>query len=153
MGGTEVIEMSVILYSRENVFKEMADSFEALKPALRQAQFTVTEDYDDTFYKALRRLHFANVATFLCQYHDDTPESKLAIDPFADFPQGNPDRTKSVLAHANTFLTAWSSLQYNLITNDGERFIAKEAHEFIEGYARRMSQCVIEREAELQQKA
>src|SRR5690349_16202519 len=108
--------MSVILFSRNTVFKEMADSYEGLKPYLRLRYFTIDADYNYNFYKSLRRLYFANVATFLCQYHDDTPEdlSKLNIDPFADFPKGKPDMSKDVLAHANAFLQARSSLQYNL---------------------------------------
>ena len=94
------------------------------------------------------------MASFLCQYHDDTPEdiSKLDIDPFSDFPEGKPDRQKNTLANAHAFLLAWNRLKYNLVTNDGEQFIAKEAQDFIEDYASSMSRHIIGREAELQQK-
>ena len=62
--------MSVIQFSKDQVFQELADSFEELKDLLFHRNWK-----DERFYKALRRLYFANVATYLCQYHDDSPLS------------------------------------------------------------------------------
>jgi hypothetical protein len=147
--------MSVILFSRSEVYKEMADSYEGLKACLTRAGYSCSENYDYQFYNSLRRLYFANVATFLCQYHAHTPEDikNISIDTFADFPKGTPNDHSTILERADVFLQAWSSLQYNLITNDGEQFIPKQAQEFIQNYAERLARCVIEAEATLQQKA
>jgi hypothetical protein len=74
--------MSVILFTKEEVYQELADAYEVLKRIL-----TYRSENDMKFYKALRWLYFANAATFLCQYHDDTPLSKeelSAVDPFIE---------------------------------------------------------------------
>ena len=93
--------MSVILFARAGIFKRMADCYESLKPPMRAyhyARFTEEDDYQ--FYKSLRRLYFANVATFLCQYHDDTPEN-LDIDPFQSL-EGSVDISTSFDLHPNS---------------------------------------------------
>src|SRR5690242_5285024 len=115
--------MSVILYSKEEVYQEMADAYEGLKYLLHGCW-----SVDDVkFYKSLRRLYFANVATYLCQYHDDTPLSEAeltSIDGFM-FLEGKKDTTLTNLDKVNSFLSAWTGLQYNLTTNDGECYEAK----------------------------
>jgi hypothetical protein len=118
--------MSVILFnSRDKVFQDLADGYEGLK-YLRGYN---TQEQNDTFYNSLRRLYFANVATYLCQYHDDTPlsESELStLDTFQRL-QGK-DRGGSEIEKLNKFLYAWSLLDYNLVTNDGEKYKAEKAY-------------------------
>ena len=135
--------MSVILFSSSNdsVFAEMARSYEHLK------SFTGAHN----FYKALRRLYFANVACFLCQYHDESPlgqEELLSIETFT-----NMDCLKSgpILPPGeavNTFLEAWGSLNYNLCTNDGEFYKPLESHELItnlaQSYGRALASSITE---------
>jgi len=38
------------------------------------------------------------------------------------------------------FLNAWGLLRYNLVTNDGERFVARDAYAYIEDLAQRISE-------------
>lgn len=133
--------MSVILFSKSDVYQDLANMYEGLK---RHIQATSDEDYK--FYKSLRRLYFANVATFLCQYHDDSPLSKdelQEIDPFIDL-QGKAIPGMSLLEKLNLFLGSWGSLQYNLVTNDGEMYQGKEAYEYINYLALRLSREVVE---------
>ena len=99
--------MSVILFSKEEVYQELADSYEGLKGILRRRP----ED-DERFYKALRRLYFANVAAYLCQYHDDSPlgsDELAGIDPFQDL-QGPADPFLSTAEKVARFITALDSL-------------------------------------------
>lgn len=122
--------MSVILFAKEEVYQQMADAYEGLKEILS----TCCSIDDDKFYKSLRRLYFANVATFLCQYHDDTrlPDSELlSIDGFTTL-LGKKNVNTTNVEKINTFLSAWGSLKYNLVTNDGEKYIAQEGYEYIE---------------------
>jgi hypothetical protein len=113
----------------DRLFQELADSFEELKTLLPHRSWS-----DDRFYKALRRLYFANVATYLCQYHDDSPLSATelsAIEPFVELTgRKTPGRPLENSAHA--FLEAWSDLKYNLRTNDGEQYTARDSYEFME---------------------
>jgi hypothetical protein len=100
------------------------------------------------FYRALRRLYFANVATYLCQYHDDSPLSQdelAAIDPFTKL-QGKRTPNRSLVESNNAFLSAWGGLKYNLVTNDGEQYLAKESFEFLEDLALSLSRAVLERQ-------
>ena len=138
--------MSVILFSKGEVYQEMADAYEGLKHLLFQP---VDSERDERFYKSLRRLYFANVAAFLCQYHDDSPLAKEElgeIDPFQEL-QGKRS-AKGLLLQADyaqlleQFLEAWSSLQYNLTTNDGEEYRALQGYECIEEIAQRLSVAV-----------
>lgn len=115
----------MLFNSNDEVFKDLADAYEGLK----HLRIHNTQEQDDTFYNSLRRLYFANVATYLCQYHDDTPldSSELAtIDPFQQL-QGK-DQGGSEIEKLKKFLYAWSLLDYNLVTNDGERYKAEEAY-------------------------
>ncbi len=128
--------MSVMLFSKNGVYQMMADAFEELKGLLQDHTWK-----DERFYKALRRLYFANVATFLCQYHDDSPLSKdelTTIDPFQGL-EGKPDPSRQQLDSLHGFLSAWNSLKYNLVTNDGEKYLAKDSFDFIEQLAQTFS--------------
>ncbi len=132
--------MSVILFSKQEVYQDLADAYERLK-YLRK---TLTQEKDGQFYKSLRRLYFANVAAYLCQYHDDSPLSKAElthIDPFMALNGKN--RFQSDLAAFHAFLTAWGRLQYNLITNDGEHYQAKEAFSVLTDLAEFFSREVV----------
>jgi len=135
--------MSVILFSHQD-FQEMADAYEGLKHLLPYSNLK-EEDY--TFYKSLRRLHFANVATYLCQYHDDSPlseEELKHIDPFIGL-EGHNNPILSNQVKMKNFLDAWGGLKYNLITNDGEHYEAKEAYAYMNSLAARLSREVIAR--------
>jgi hypothetical protein len=132
--------MSVILFSSKNdVFTTMAQSYENLKFFTRmRVGRTFSQDDDYRFYKALRRLYFANVACWLCQYHDDTPlppHELTQIETFANFeqcrhcPAGSPGKL------VQAFLAAWGSLTYNLSTNDGELYRAVDSYEYINDLA------------------
>jgi hypothetical protein len=135
--------MSVILFAKKDVYQEMADAFEDLKRVLAYRSWS-----DGVFYKALRRLYFANVAAFLCQYHDDSPLSakELAnIDPFIEL-TGKRRPERSLIESAHAFLAAWASLKYNLTTNDGEEYKATKSSEFMDGLALSFCSAVLERE-------
>jgi hypothetical protein len=128
MCGKGVIQMSVILFSPHEVYKELADAYEGLK----HLQYSMSEEKDMKFYKSLRRLYFANVATFLCQYHDDTPLDKgvlTSIDAFQELDGKNQERT--LIEDLSEFLQSWGSLRYNLTTNDGEAYRAQDAYDCI----------------------
>jgi hypothetical protein len=138
--------MSVILFEPSEVYQDLADAYEGLKWHLRDR---VT---DNEFYKALRRLYFANVATYLCQYHDDSPLSAdelRAISPFqtlagdrhAGFVQTSPQL-------ARQFLAAWSRLKYNLVTNDGECYQARDSFELLDALALSLAESVLDTEIE-----
>src|SRR5947208_16967681 len=99
--------MSVILFSKHEVYQQLADAYEGLKH-LRLSQ---GKDYDAHFYKSLRRLYFANVATYLCQYHDDSPlepNELCALDPFQEL-QGKADIQATDVEELSRFLEAWRS--------------------------------------------
>jgi len=132
--------MSVILFSKDEVYQDLADAYERLKYLC----FNRSQEKDNQFYKSLRRLYFANVATYLCQYHDDSalPEEELThIDTFMELEGKN--RFESNLEALNTFLSAWGSLKYNLITNDGEYYQATEAARTVHDLADLFSREVI----------
>src|SRR5215208_2884737 len=74
------MSMSVILFQSTEVYQEMADAFEEIKYLLKYRSWG-----DERFYKALRRLYFANVATYLCQYHDDSPLSQEELTAIESF--------------------------------------------------------------------
>src|SRR5262249_12789464 len=120
----------------QEVYKDLADSYESLKGFMRHyACMTFNEEADGKFYKALRRMYYANVACFLCQYHDDTPlnEKELtSISTFQELPEAEQDWTKPVEYHLHRFLLAWGSLCYNLVTNDGEEYRAQESYRYIQ---------------------
>jgi hypothetical protein len=121
--------VSVILFAKASVYQELADAYEGLK----HLRLSVTAEQDQVFYTSLRRLYFANVATYLCQYHDETPlaASELAaIDPFSEL-QGTAKLERTPVANLHAFLDAWGSLQYNLVTNDGEQYEAKDGYAYI----------------------
>jgi hypothetical protein len=44
------------------------------------------------------------------------------------------------VSNALSFLNAWGLLRYNLVTNDGERFVARDAYAYIEELAQRISE-------------
>jgi hypothetical protein len=78
--------MSVILFSPQEVYKDLADSYESLKGFMRlHAYMVFNEEADGKFYKALRRMYYANVACFLCQYHDDTPLGEDELKSISTF--------------------------------------------------------------------
>jgi hypothetical protein len=132
--------MSVILFEKEEVYQQMADAFEDLKHLLRYRSWG-----DGRFYKALRRLYFANVACYLCQYHDDSPlsaEELITIDPFMEL-TGKKRVERSPVKSASLFLEAWSSLKYNLTTNDGEEYIARDSCAFLDDLAQQFSREVL----------
>ncbi|SRR6266496_1053973 len=134
--------MSVILFSKDDLYQDLANAYERLKHHL----ITQNDDEDYKFYNSLRRLYFANVATYLCQYHDDTPlpaGDLQAIETFSQI-QGKANPRLSEVEALHIFLHAWGSLQYNLVTNDGERYEATEACEFIASLASIFSRRVIE---------
>jgi hypothetical protein len=140
--------MSVILFTKDDLYQNLANMYEGLKRLIQAG-----EEDDYKFYKSLRRLHFANVATFLCQYHDDTKlsDAELAsIDPFIEL-QGKAIPGMSNLEKLNLFLGEWGSLQYNLVTNDGELYKATEAYEYINGLALRLSRAVVEQAVHTEQ--
>ncbi|GHO85206.1 hypothetical protein [Dictyobacter formicarum] len=108
---------------------------------------------DSEFYTALRRLYFANVAAYLCQYHDETPltdEELKSIDSFVAL-KGQAKPFTTSLVNLQAFLTAWESLKYNLVTNAGERYEAVSAYVYIETLAERFTRAVIEGLLEQQQ--
>jgi hypothetical protein len=133
--------MSVILFSKREVYQTMANAFEDLKNLI-----LFNYELEDTFYKALRRIYFANVAAYLCQYHDDTPltaEDWSRIDPFIDLRGvGNPTRPVMVALH--DFFSSWGSIKYNCTTNDGELYRAKESYTFMENLAITLCELVLD---------
>jgi hypothetical protein len=143
--------VSVILFSKAEVYQTMADSYEGLKHLLRP--FYTVEDEESKFYTSLRRLYFANVAAYLCQYHDEPPLSKeelQAIDPFLEI-QGQAQPNRTSLTNLAAFLKAWASLRYNLTTNAGEQYKPCEAFAYMEGLARRLTEAVVEQLVQEQQ--
>jgi hypothetical protein len=134
--------MSVILFSKSEVYQELANAYEGLKHLLRP----YGEIEDAKFYKSLRRLYYANVATYLCQYHDDTPllESELkSIDTFQEI-SGVVDTYSLDEVRLYRFVSAWNSLQYNLTTNDGEVYQAKESSEYLTSLVDQWTRRVLE---------
>ena len=138
--------MSVILFDPSDVYQEMADAYEGLKHRL-----PATEQADARFYKALRRIYFANVATFLCQYHDDTPlrpEELCAISPFQHLAGDARAGDRATAAEqAEQFCSAWARLTYNLVTNDGEMYHACDSFALLEALAAQMAELGREAEA------
>ena len=131
--------MSVMLFSSNEVYKTMSRSYEGLKGlAMRYSHRAFSQEDDYQFYKALRRLYFANVSCYLCQYHDDTPLASAelqAIETFSEI-EGysapvRPDHEELV----NQFLDAWRSLKYNLCTNDCELYKASDSYDYMEELA------------------
>ena len=120
--------MSVILFNVTEVYQELATAYEGLKHSLHQ-----TSEDRERFYRALRRMYYANVATYLCQYHDDTPldgDELTAIDTVQNIPT-------RVAPHSNAecaqlYLRAWGSLKYNTMTNDGEVYKAEDSYELLQ---------------------
>jgi Ser/Thr protein kinase RdoA (MazF antagonist) len=135
--------MSVILFAKEAVYQDLADAFEDLKHVV-----LYRSGDDECFYQALRRLYFANVAAFLCQYHDDSPlraGELSSIDPFIELTgKQHPERSLGDSAHA--FLAAWDSLRYNLTTNDGEAYKAAQSYAFLDNLALTLSREVLKRQ-------
>ena len=132
--------MSVILFNSTGVYQDMADAYETLRRLL-----SVTDEERHKFYKALRRIYFANVATFFCQYHDDTPlrdEELARIETF----QGVEGTVTwlSTMRAAEQFLRAWMALKYNLVTNDGEEFRATDSYAYLEGIAEQCARAALE---------
>ena len=131
--------MSVILFDPREVYLDMADAYEGLKHRLH-----TSEDADARFYTALRRIYFANVATFLCQYHDDTPlrpDELAAISPFQHVAGAAQAGVRSSTAElAQHFCAAWSALKYNLVTNDGEMYQACDSFAYLEALAVRIAE-------------
>jgi len=132
--------MSVILFSTNGeVYTTMAQSYEELKSFTTAKTFrTFSSDDDNTFYKALRQIYFANVACYLCQYHSDTPLSKdtlASIETFEAFKKPTGSSGKSPQSLVNDFVDAWGLLDYNLCTNDGELYKAVNSYNYIEALA------------------
>ncbi len=146
--------MSVILFNskKDSVFAEMATSYENLKHFARvHAYRTFSETDDYAFYKSLRRLYFANVACWLCQYHDESPLPQgeiLSIETFSNIDCLKPGPILPPGEHVHNFLEAWGSLNYNLCTNDGEFYKPLESHELItnlaQSYGRALASSVTE---------
>jgi hypothetical protein len=135
--------MSVILFDKADVFQEMANAYEGLKPHMQlSAYISFTAADDKEFYGALRRLYFANVATFMCQYHDETPEHP-AIDPFTDL-QGKADIDATFEHKIYMFISGWRSLKYNLVTNGGEEFRPVQSYKYIERLAARYMEALVD---------
>lgn len=125
----------------------MARSYEGLKGYMRRHAYRSFADEDEVFYKALRRLYYANVATYLCQYHDSTPLSDdelRSIDTFDRFVPAQCGMDVEPGKLIKEFLEAWGSLKYNLITNEGECYKAAESYEYIEGLAHHYARTLIE---------
>ncbi len=138
--------MSVILFAKSGLYQDMADSYEGLKPFMVARHGIIMPDEDAAFYTALRRLYFANVAAYLCTYHDETPlrpEELTAIDPFVAM-HGHADPSVSTVEQVYRFIHALRSLTYNLVTNAGEEYIAKNSLEYMEGLARRFTLALFE---------
>jgi hypothetical protein len=117
----------------------MASAYMALKHHLLD-----TEDDTNRFYKALRRMYFANVATYLCQYHDDSRLSEkelLSIDTCQEI--SAEVKESGIMENVRAYLRAWGSLKYNTITNDGEQYIARESYEYLQGLAERMARLAV----------
>ena len=113
---------------------------------MRGHYMSFTEEDDSQFYMALRRLHFANVACFLFQYHDDTPlgaDELSAIETFAEDMTGKPVIGVTSLQLVSRLLRAWESLKYNLRMNAGELFIAQQSFDYINNLAARYSYALI----------
>src|SRR5947209_7014216 len=131
--------MSVILFRPCEVYREMASAYTALIHHLHD-----TEDDTNRFYKALRRMYFANVAAYLCQYHDDSPLSEkdlLEIDTFQDLSATVEE--SGILENVRMYLKAWGSLKYNTVTNDGECYIARDSYEYLQDLAERMARLAV----------
>jgi len=127
--------MSVILFDIAEVYQEMATAYEGLKHMLYQS-----EDDRVAFYKALRRMYFANVAAYLCQYHDDSPlsDKELAsIDTVQDIPTHPSPAGVNELARL--YIRAWRSLKYNTVTNDGESFRAEDSYQLLQSIGEQMA--------------
>ena len=132
--------MSVILFQSTGVYQEMADAYEALQGVLDS-----TEAERSRFYKALRRIYFANVATFLCQYHDDTPLPDEELTRIETFQAVEGHMTQlSLTQAAHQFLQAWMSLKYNLVTNDGEEFRATDSYTYLGSIAEQCARAALE---------
>lgn len=120
--------MSVILYSKQEVYQQMADAYEELKYVFVFG--TDVEKTDVKFYKALRQLYFCNVATYLYQY-DHSGFTKPTEYSFQEL-QGVPDKSKKAYESLSSFSHAFTSLTYNLIANDGSQFTVLEAIDTIQ---------------------
>ena len=119
--------MSVILYSKKEVYQQMADAYEELKYVFVFG--TDVEKNDLKFYKALRQLYFCNVATYLYQY-DNTEPASYSFNEL----QGIPDKSKKAYESLSSFVHAFTSLTYNLIANDGSQFTVLEAIDIIQQF-------------------
>ena len=122
--------MSVILFNKDEVYQKMADAYEEMKYV-----FTFGEDQEAKarkFYSNLRKLYYCNVATYMYQYNTEVGRVDGNFEPFVGL-EGKPDMSKKLYESLSNFLDAWSSLQYNLVANDGTHFMAKDVEEFIQG--------------------
>ena len=131
--------MSVMLLNITGVYQDMATAYAGLKQALHQ-----TADDEQRFYRALRRMYYANVAAFLCQYHDDTPlsEDKLtSIDTVQHIPSEDP--SIRVQDCAQLYLEAWWSLKYNTVTNDGEVYKAEDSYALLQALSESMTRLAL----------
>lgn len=136
--------MSVILFNKNQVYQDLANAYEDLKHVL---EFSSYPAVNEEFYKSLRRMYFANVATWLCQYHAESPlpeQELLSIDTFQVF-EGHLTQGKKEPEALNDFIHAWDSLKYNTYTNDGEQYIAKDSYQFIENLVYKFSSEVVDR--------
>src|SRR5205807_1458607 len=108
---TGVFTMSVILFSKDEVYTEMANAYESLKHLLFYDG--KRDERDIEFYTSLRRLYFANVAAWLCNYHDD--ESPLSaqelgcIDTFDLLDAGRHQFPNNHFLHLHKLVRAWGS--------------------------------------------
>jgi hypothetical protein len=120
--------MSVILFSVHDVYADMATAYEGLKHPLHE-----TANDEQRFYKALRRMYYANVAAYLCQYHGDKPLSEQELTSI-DTVQHIAARKAplSVTECARMYLHAWGALKYNTVTNDGEVYRAEDSYALLE---------------------
>jgi hypothetical protein len=135
--------MSVILFGKDEVYQDMADAYEGLKHFLLAPY---QDEQDTEFYTALRRLYFANVASWLCTYHDDTPLSVKeleGIDTF-DLDCGKKRCDANYIADLHKFTQAWSRLNYNLVTNGGEAYRPVKSWELVQSLIERLTCYVLE---------
>lgn len=128
--------MSVILFEPSEVYLDLAISYEKLKDFCRFHDKTFTEDEDNQFYKSLRRMYFANVACYLCQYHCNNSINTEGISTFKIDLKKLAKEDKEVQNpedYISDFLDAFGALEYNLCTNDGENYIAEQAFSLLKG--------------------
>ena len=57
-----------------------------------------------------------------------------AIDPFQEL-EGKRTPSRSPVESMNAFLSVWGGLKYNLVTNAGEEYVAKDSCKFMKDLA------------------